>query len=78
MATTLSEIERAISQLPEEEQLQLVDRVLKRVRMAAHRSNPAKTNPLVAMASDPAIQREIRAIDSAFEKTELDGLVKHS
>ena len=72
---TLSEIDRTVSQLPEEEQLLLIERVIHRLRRSTPGQATSGSNPLAAMAEDPDIQREIQAINSEFSRTELDGLV---
>jgi hypothetical protein len=68
----LGEIERQVRQLPREDQLWLIERLAHELR----RQNTLKpsSDELQAMADDPEIQRELRAISEEFSPTESDGL----
>jgi hypothetical protein len=73
-AVTLTEIERRLDDLSLDEQLRLLERLAARVRrQAADRTNGGDAE-LAAMAADPEIQRELRAIEEEFRVAEVDGL----
>lgn len=72
-ASVLSQIEERITQLPVDEQLWLIERVVQRLRESM-RTQRAFEAQFVAMAADPDIQREIHRIDEEFAVTESDGL----
>ena len=72
-ASVLSQIEERITQLPIDEQLWLIERVAQRLRESM-RNQRAFEAQLVAMATDPDIQREIHQIAEEFAVTEADGL----
>lgn len=62
-----------VQRLPANEQLQLIKRV---VDLLEHPAQPPRAeDELAAMAADPDIQRELRAIETEFAGTEMDGLV---
>jgi hypothetical protein len=68
----LAEIESRLPLLSAEEQLFLVERLARDLRRAAR---PQITDEdLAALAADPNIQRELKAIEEEFAPTELDGL----
>ncbi len=69
--STISNIEKSIFALPLNEQKRLISRISKTLRK---REDAEKDAQLLAMANDPAIQREIREIEREFMHTELDGL----
>jgi hypothetical protein len=72
-ATGLQELENQITQLSRDEQLWLIERLAHRLRLTT--SMPATMeSELAAMAADPNIQRELRAIEEEFRGTESDGL----
>jgi len=77
-SSTLQEIERSIQALPLPEQIWLLERLVGHVREkteAARRFDPTDMEEqLAAMASDPAIQSELRAITQEFAATDGDGL----
>ena len=80
-SANLAEIEEQVSRLSREEQLWLIEQLAHRLRQsAATQSAPAEVAPevvasqLAAMAADPDIQRELRAIEHEFSGTEMDGL----
>lgn len=74
MPTTFDRIERQLDDLSQDEQLRLIDVVSRRLRSHANGSVPAIGFDLEAMAADPEIQAEIRAIEREFSATEMDGL----
>ena len=69
----LSHIEECITQLSVDEQLWLIARVAQRLHVQLVAQN-ALDAQLTAMASDPEIQNELRAIAEEFAHTEADGL----
>jgi len=79
-AIVLTELEEKISQLPHEEQLRLIERIVRRLREGTPNNNSAKEeffeDQLVAMANDPAMQAELKQIDQEFAVTEADGLAR--
>jgi len=72
--SVLTEIERKIYQLSPAEQLWLIERLAHRLRESSMPDQRALERELSAMASDPDIQRELRAIEVEFAATESDGL----
>jgi hypothetical protein len=70
----LDDLEQQARQLSAEEQLWLIERLVHHLRAVP----PARPVPadaaLAAMAADPEIQRELRAIEREFAGTEQDGL----
>lgn len=68
LASVLSELEEKISQLSREEQLRLIERLARRLREDTTNNNTVKEeffdDQLVAMANDPAVQAELKQIDS--------------
>ena len=71
--SVLNELEKNISRLTLDEQLQLIERVSHRIRVDVI----AKTDldaELSKMAADPEIQKELREIENEFSPTEGDGL----
>jgi hypothetical protein len=74
MSTTqLAKLEDEISHLAGEEQLWLIERLAYRLR-ESRRSPIDIGGQLAAMANDPQIIRELRAIEEDFLGTESDGL----
>jgi hypothetical protein len=73
----LDRLETAISQLSFTEQLWLMDRLFQRIRERTPRLTGVQDKQLEAMAEDPAIQRELREIDSEFALADSDGLEIH-
>ena len=76
---TLSEIEKFISLLSYEEQLWLLERIIHNLRVTRIGNNPSSKQEtweqeLSLMANDPAIQKELNAINREFTITEMDGL----
>jgi oligoendopeptidase F len=76
---TLSQIEQLISLLSDEEQLQLVERIIHYLRVNRTRNNLSNQSQtfeeqLSQMANDPAIQEELKTIERDFTITEMDGL----
>lgn len=68
LAIILNELEEKISQLSREEQLRLIERLARRLREDTTNNNTVKEeffdDQLVAMANDPAVQAELKQIDS--------------
>jgi hypothetical protein len=71
---TLDELEDRIRLLSDDEQLWLVERLLRHVRVNRRVKGPDVSQELEAMASDPDIQRELQEIQAEFAGTESDGL----
>lgn len=71
----LSQIEKKIDQLSQEEQLLLLERMEHLLKKKNINDND-KEKQLVEMAADPEIQRELQQIDKEFAATEKDGLGK--
>lgn len=71
---SLSQLEQEIAQLPRDEQLWLIERLIHRLRNETPAQKAAMENELKAMAADPDIQSELRAIEAEFRFTERDGL----
>ena len=69
----LSQIEQNILQLPVDEQLLLISRVAEKLRKKVETQTDFQ-NQLSVMANDASIQRELKAIEEDFHRTELDGL----
>jgi hypothetical protein len=71
----LDEIENRFDALSLEEQLQVLERLVRRLRKrSAPRKKAAWGSDLAAMAADSQIQEELRKIDAEFRPTEGDGL----
>lgn len=75
----LLEIERSIGTLSFEEQLWLLEHIARQIRERTHAANHFSQTEdiekqLAVMASDPAIQAELAAINREFAITEIDGL----
>jgi hypothetical protein len=73
-AIGLQELENRIAQLSRDEQLWLIERLAHRLRLAPSTADTTLEDDLAAMAADPDIQRELRAIEQEFAGTEGDGL----
>jgi hypothetical protein len=69
----LSRLEREITQLAQDEQLWLIERLAHRLQRTGTRQSEGESE-LAAMAADPEIIRELRAIDREFAIAEADGL----
>jgi hypothetical protein len=74
----LPQIEKSIETLPFDEQLQLIERLVHRLRKKLSiRSNQEQIEferQVAMMANDPQIQAELQAIEKEFAGTENDGL----
>ena len=70
----LSELATKITQLSQEEQLWLIEKLAHSLRETQLKDQTVSGNQLVAMASDPEIQSELRQIAQEFAFTESDGL----
>jgi len=69
-----SEIESEFARLSTEAQLNLLERLLHRARVAVSGRQDTWEADLSAMAADPEIQRELSRIHAEFSATEADGL----
>jgi len=75
MATSgFEQIEADIERLSLPEQLRLMERLAHMIGQRAHAGATVREGDLVAMANDPAIQRELSEIEKEFAVTEADGL----
>ncbi|RIK28876.1 MAG: hypothetical protein DCC52_07920 [Chloroflexi bacterium] len=74
MSETVFQLESSILELSREEQLWLVERIIHALRESEARERALWEADLVAMAGDPAIQKEIREIEQEYSVTENDGL----
>lgn len=72
--SVLEQLEADIGQLPLIDQLRLMERLAHRISKNARPSVVVQESELIAMANDPAIQKELRQIDAEFAETEADGL----
>ncbi|GAK56432.1 hypothetical protein U27_03394 [Candidatus Vecturithrix granuli] len=74
---SLFQLEQTIYVLPREDQLWLVERVIRHLRQQAattQRAPDAFADQLRMMAADPEIQRELCDMNAEFLITETDGL----
>ncbi len=69
----LTLIEKEVTQLLPQEQLWLMERMARQLQ-ASSISHSEVESDLAAMAADPEIRHELRAIDEEFRPTEMDGL----
>ena len=69
----LSRIEREIVELSRQDQLWLIERLVRRLRKDTTIIS-ATDDELAAMAADPEVVRELRTINAEFRVTEMDGL----
>ena len=77
MATPgLNEIESEFARLSPEAQLSLLERLVRRVRVAVSGRRDTWEAELSAMAADKEMQRELNRINAEFSATETDGLEK--
>lgn len=74
MSEALLELESEIRELSRQEQLWLVERIIRALREDEMREHAVWEADLAAMAADPAIQKEIREIEQEYSVTEKDGL----
>ena len=72
--SVLEQLEADIEQLSLIDQLRLMERLAHRISKHARPSVVVQEGELIAMANDPAIQKELRQIDAEFAATETDGL----
>jgi hypothetical protein len=72
--SVLERLEADIERLSLTDQLWLMERLAQRIRERARPTPIVHEHDLIAMASDPAIQQELRQIDAEFAVTEADGL----
>jgi hypothetical protein len=77
MATeALDRIEHEFARLPPQAQLDLLERLVHRVRVDAACREEARQSELSAMAADTQIQRELQQINAEFSAGDADGLEK--
>ncbi len=75
MATSaLSQIESEFARLSPEAQLNLLERLVHRARIAVSGRRDTWEADLSAMAADPEMQRELSRINAEFSVSEADGL----
>ena len=72
----LVDIEARVARLTAEEQLYLIERLLRNIRLGAYSDPAAAEKSLRDMAADPDIQRDLRAIESDFSAPRPGGLEK--
>jgi hypothetical protein len=71
----LAEIENRFNTLSQDEQLWLLERLVRRLRRHSARAKRTSwESELAQMAADPEIQAEMRKIEAEFRGTEADGL----
>ena len=73
-ASSIERIEIEISQLALPDQLWLLERLIQRIRRRTLQTQPSLEGQLAAMAQDPHMQRELKAIEAEFAGAEADGL----
>ena len=71
-SAALQMIETQLPLLSSDEQLLLIERLVRQLRR--RRITPEMEAELVEMANDPQIQKELREINEEFAVTEEDGL----
>ncbi len=80
ISTKLLEIDRSIRDLSLEEQMWLLESLVKNLRKKTNTNslplNQDIEKEMAAMANDSDIQAEIAAIDKEFAITQMDGLEK--
>jgi hypothetical protein len=74
----LSHLEATISELSLSDQLWLMERLAHQIRDRSLRGPTLGDGEFERMARDPAIQRELREIETEFARAECDGLDHHS
>jgi hypothetical protein len=75
--TALMGLEEQFEELSLDEQLLLIERLIRRLRNKSRRKKDLWEDDLVAMSADPEVQRELRRIDEEFRCTEADGLEEY-
>ena len=73
-SNVLVEIEKRLDDLSVPEQRWLIEELVRRVGQL--KDHPGNAAELAAMAADPEVQRELRAIETEFAGAESDGLEK--
>jgi hypothetical protein len=73
-ARATNEIENEFARLSPEAQLNLLERLVHRVRLTVAGGQEAWQAELSAMAADPQVRRELQEINAEFEGTQGDGL----
>ena len=74
----LSQLEAAVDALSLSEQLRFMERLVQRIRRRSIRSPIVNDDEFEQMARDPAIQRELKKIETDFAVADCDGLDDHS
>jgi len=78
LSLVLSDLEKQIGLLPRQEQLRLIEKLVRRLREDVNNGNSTRASELedqlVLMANDPEMQSELKQIDEEFRATEMDGL----
>jgi hypothetical protein len=72
----IADIERRFAGLPHDAQLDLLQRLTRRLYGESEKPDNGWESGLAAMAADPQIQRELQQINSEFQSAEADGLEK--
>jgi hypothetical protein len=70
----LSQMEENFGRLSLDEQLWLMERLVQRIKENTINQKSLYENDLKAMANDPQIQRDLRALEAEFAYAEADGL----
>ena len=76
-ASSIERIEIEISQLALPDQLWLLERLIQRIRRRTLQTQPSLEGQLAAMAQDPHMQRELKAIETEFAGTEIEDAVRY-
>jgi hypothetical protein len=74
----LSQLEAAVDALSLSEQLWFMERLVQRIRRRSISSPTINDDEFEQMARDPAIQRELKKIETDFAVADCDGLDDHS
>ncbi len=74
MNAPLERLAADIDRLSLDDQIALMERLARRIRERTRSPAVSLDDALTAMANDPDIQRELRAIEAEFTGTESDGL----
>lgn len=72
--SVFAQLEDGFRQLSTEEQLRLIERLVRHVNEATHKRSNGADDELALMATDPQIQSELRRIEQEFSRAEADGL----
>ncbi len=72
--SNLFQIEKKVFRLPQQEQLWLAERIIRRLRKECADDKISPEGLLAVMAADQEIQTELQKIEEEFAMTESDGL----